>query len=81
MHARINITLPAETVRLIDRAAPPRERSRLIDVAVRYYLHAMRRANLRKRLHHGAVARAARDLELADDWLRLDEEAWRKSAK
>lgn len=38
MHRRINITLPEETVRLIDRVAAKGDRSRLIDEAVRHYV-------------------------------------------
>ncbi len=81
MHRRINITLPEETVKLIDRVAPKGNRSRLIADAVTYYVGATGRAHLRKRLREGAIRRAERDLRLAREWLSLDEEAWRRSEK
>ena len=79
MHRRINITLPEETVRLIDRVAERGDRSRFIDEAVRRYVEAVGRANLRKRLKEGSVRRGGRDLRLAGEWFALEEEAWRKN--
>ncbi len=38
MHKRINVTLPEETLRAIDRVAGDGQRSRLIDFAVRRFL-------------------------------------------
>lgn len=79
MHRRINITLPEETVRLIHRVAERGDRSRFIDEAVKRYVEAVGRANLRKRLKEGSVRRAGRDLRLAEEWFALEEEAWRKN--
>ena len=76
MYRRINITLPVETLRLIDRISKKGNRSRLIDKAVRRYMVNVRRANLRKRLKEGAQRRAERDLRLAQDSFFLEEEAW-----
>lgn len=76
MHRRLNITLSEETVRLIDRVAEKGGRSRLISDAVRRYVKEMGRAKLRKRLKEGAIRRAERDLQLAEDWFALEEEAW-----
>ncbi len=50
MHQRINITLPQETLRLIDRVTKRGNRSQFIDKAVRYYIKTIGRENLRKRL-------------------------------
>ena len=75
MHRRINITLPEETVRLIDRLAGRGDRSRLIAQAVTHYVKATGRARLRKLLKEGALHRAERDLRLAEEWLALDEKA------
>ena len=80
MHRRINITLPEETVRLIDRVSEKGDRSRLIDKAVRRYVAETRRANLRKRLKEGALRRAERDLHLAAESFFLEEEAWNGNA-
>ncbi len=76
MNKRINITLPEETVRLLDRVAEKGNRSKLINKAVRFYMEQIGRENLREQLKQGAQARAERDLHLAEDWFALDEEAW-----
>jgi CopG family transcriptional regulator/antitoxin EndoAI len=81
MHRRVNITLPEETIRLIDRVAAKGDRSRLIAEAVRRYVGARGRAELRRRLREGAVRRAERDLQLVADWFSLDEEAWQRSKR
>lgn len=54
MRRRVNIILPEETIRLLDRAAAPGSRSRLIDQAVRRYLRGRKLAHLRKLLREGA---------------------------
>jgi len=76
MHRRINISLPEETVRLLDRISNRGDRSRLINEAVRRYVSSRRRAALRKRLKEGALRRAERDLRLSAEWFLLDEEVW-----
>ena len=78
MRRRINITLPEETVRLIDRLAERGDRSRLIDEAVKHFVSVVSRRNLRSRLREGAVRRAQRDLLVAEEWFSLEEEAWQK---
>lgn len=50
MNKRLNITLPEQTVRLMDRGAGKGQRSSLIDRAVRRYVKEETRANLRKQL-------------------------------
>jgi CopG family transcriptional regulator/antitoxin EndoAI len=75
MYRRLNITLPEQTVRLVDRVARERGRSRFINLAVRHYVEAVGRANLRKRLKEGALRRAERDLRLAEEWFALEVEA------
>jgi metal-responsive CopG/Arc/MetJ family transcriptional regulator len=47
VHRRVNITLPEETIRLIDRTTARGDRSRFIDQAVRYFVQAARRTKLR----------------------------------
>ncbi len=77
MHRRLNITLPEETIRLMDRVARKGDRSRLIAEAVKHYVRSVGRAALRKRLKEGAIRRGGRDLRLAEEWFALEEEAWR----
>jgi CopG family transcriptional regulator/antitoxin EndoAI len=81
VHRRVNITLPEETIRLIDRAVARGDRSRFIDQAVKHFVQQVRRAKLKKLLKEGAVRRAERDLLLAEEWFGLDEEAWQKTRR
>jgi CopG family transcriptional regulator/antitoxin EndoAI len=78
MHRRLNITLPEETIRLIDRIAKSGDRSRLIDQALREFLSRKQRASLRKQLEEEARRRAKRDLALSEEWVPLEEEVWQK---
>ena len=66
MNRRLNITLPEETVRMLDRAVPRGRRSKLIDEAVTRILKEQGRANLRRQLALGATARSERDREMAE---------------
>jgi len=75
---RLTLTLPAETLRLIDQAVEGSSRSRLVDAAVRHYVATVGRKRLRQRLKAGARARAARSLQVVSEWFPLDEEAWRR---
>jgi CopG family transcriptional regulator/antitoxin EndoAI len=76
MNKRLNITLPEQTVRLMDRVAGKGRRSSLIDRAVRRYVKEETRANLRKQLAESYQANAVFDLQLAEDWFPVKEEAW-----
>jgi len=78
--SRVNITLPAETLNLLKRVSGG-NRSRFIDKAVKHYAATQSRANLRKLLKEGALRNAARDLEIAEEWFPLDEEAWESLEK
>lgn len=77
MYQRINITLPEETLGLIDRVAVKGNRSRFIDQAIKHYVDAVGKANLKKQLKEGAIKRAERDLRLAEEWFPVEEELWR----
>jgi CopG family transcriptional regulator/antitoxin EndoAI len=78
---RINIILPEETIRLLDQVAPKGNRSRLISDAVMYYVTAKAKSNLAERLKQGALVNAQRDLELAQEWFPLEEEASQRERK
>ncbi len=80
MSKRINIMLPEETVRVLDRVAPRGNRSRLISEAVLHYISSRGRSNLAKHLKAGYIAAAQRDLEIAQAWFPLEEEAWQRKA-
>ncbi len=83
MTKRINIVLPEETIRVLDRVAPKGNRSRFISEAVMHYVTSRARTNLAEQLRQGAQANARRDLEIAQAWFSVDEEALqpRKPAK
>lgn len=79
MTKRINVLLPVETIRVLERAAPKGQRSRLISDAVLHYVKSRARRKLNEQLKEGAQTNALRDLEIAQDWFSLDEEAWRRT--
>lgn len=81
MHKRVNVTLPEETLRLIDRAAGKGDRSRLIDEAVRRFVRHVGRRRFRAVLSEGARVRAERDLAIAEEWFPIEEEAWKKRGR
>ena len=76
MSKRINILLPEETVKVLNRVAPRGNRSRLISDAVMHYVSARAKSNLAEQLKRGSLANAQRDLEITQEWFSLDEEAW-----
>lgn len=78
MHRRINITLPEETIRLIDRVAKKGDRSFLISEAVQRYVASVGKARLRRLIKEGASRNAERDLKLVEEWCSVDELPWRE---
>ena len=68
--------LPEETIRVQDRVAPKGNRSRLISDAVMHYVSSRGKSHLTERLKAGYQANAQRDLEIAQEWFPLEEEAW-----
>ncbi len=79
MHRRINITLPDETIRLLDRVARKGDRSFLISEAVQHYVKSVGKERLRRLIKEGALRRAERDRSLAEEWCGadVDEAPWR----
>ena len=71
MNRRLNITLPEQTVQMLERAVPRGQRSRLIDEAVTRFVKEQGRANLQKQLALGAKERSERDREMAEEWFVL----------
>ena len=76
MNKRLNITLPEQTIRLMDQAVPKGKRSNLIARAIKQYVQQYKRAELRRLLAEGARVNAKRDLKMAEEWFPLEEEAW-----
>ena len=81
MHRRLNITLPEETVRLLERVVKKGDRSRLIARAVKRYVEETGRANIRKELKEGYLKSAERSRAIAEEWFSLEEEAWQRSGR
>ena len=81
IHKRINVTLPGETLQLLDRITERGERSRLIDEAVRFYAKEIGKSRLRRQLIEGAIRHARRDLLLTEEWFNIEEESWDKNRK
>jgi CopG family transcriptional regulator/antitoxin EndoAI len=81
MHKRVNVTLPEETIRLINQAAKRGDRSRFIDAAVRYFIRQRGRTQSGRHLEEGAERRAARDLAIAEEWFAVDRDAWQRRRK
>jgi len=81
MNRRLNIILPEQTVRLMDRVVGKGRRSGLIDRAVRRYVKEETRANLRKQLADSYEANAAFDQQLAEDWFPVEEETWQHGSR
>jgi CopG family transcriptional regulator / antitoxin EndoAI len=79
-HQRINITLPIETLQALDRHVPKGDRSQFIHAAIQAYLAQLQKQKLRQQIKEGAIRRAERDLQLADDWFALEEEGWQQNA-
>jgi CopG family transcriptional regulator/antitoxin EndoAI len=77
MQKRLNVTLPEETIALLDQVAGKKGRSTVVDVAIKVYAQQVRQKTLREKLKEGAIARSQRDLKLAEEWFDLDDEAWR----
>ena len=76
-YERLNISLPRETVGLLDRVATKGNRSRFIDEAVRQFAKDRTRTQLRKLLEEDGRVNRDRDLHLVEEWAAVDREAWR----
>ena len=78
MSKRINIILPDATLALLDRVVPRRYRSRFVDNAVLRMVKTEGAVNLREQLKAGALANSDLNLEIAEEWLPAEQEAWQK---
>jgi CopG family transcriptional regulator/antitoxin EndoAI len=78
MSRRINVILPDATIAVLDRIARKGNRSRLISQAVLHYVKAQGVENLKERLKQGALANAKLNLEIAEEWFPVEQEAWQK---
>ena len=75
VYERVNITLPKDTLQLIDRVTHKTNRSGFVDRAVRFYVAQAGRENLRKQLRAGAQAHSVRDHAIAEEWFPIELDA------
>ena len=78
MSKRVNIILPDATLKALNRVAAKGDRSHFISQAVLHYIQTQGAANLRERLKQGALANARLDLEIAEEWFPVEQEAWQR---
>ena len=78
MSKRVNIILPDATLKVLERVAAKGDRSRFISQAVLHYVQSQSAANLRARLKQGALANAKLNLEIAEEWFPVEQEAWQR---
>jgi CopG family transcriptional regulator / antitoxin EndoAI len=78
MNRRLNISLPEETIRLLDRVAARGDRSHVIAEAVTRYVAETGKSRLRKLMKERAEKRADLDLRIAEEWFHADQEAWER---
>ena len=81
MHRQIEVTLPEETLQLLEGVVLNGDRNAFINEAVKFYIAEQNKANLREQLKEGAIRRAQRDLAIAEEWFDIEEEAWQNSEK
>ena len=74
---RVNITLPPDTLELIERVSKD-NRSEFINKAVKLYANRLERAKLKQRLKQAYLERAREDLAIAQEWEPLERELWQK---
>ncbi len=78
---RLNISLPEETVRLLERVAAKGKRSHIIAEAVTRYVTDIGKARLRKLMKERARKHGDLDLRIAEEWFPIDQEAWDDKGK
>jgi hypothetical protein len=78
MAKRINIILPEDTIRTIDRLSRPGQRSRFIHRAVEHYVATASSEALYERLKQAAIRDRDLDLETYHDWSAVDQEQWQQ---
>jgi hypothetical protein len=70
----VNITLDDAAAALIE-SVPMTERDQFVTTAIRRSAPVWQDEDLRRLLQEGAIARAERDRQLAEEWVPLEEEA------
>ena len=73
---RLNITIPQELARQLDKLAGPRGKSRFIAETLRREIEKIKNEELQKSLEEGYRARKKESLSIAKDFESVDLEGW-----
>ena len=74
---RINITIPEDTLELVDRIREE-NRSEFINRALKVYVNRLERSKLKKQLKQAYQERAKEDLATVREWEPVERELWEK---
>jgi len=75
-YKRLNISIPIETLQLLDEVAPPKKRSQFIAEAITQYVSEIKRFQLREQLKAGCLANAESDRQIVEEWFPIEQEAY-----
>lgn len=73
---RLNITIGQDTWERLKQVTPRMGRSSFIDQALRVYLAHLKSSSLKQQLKKEALLNADKDVEMANEWFDLGQEAW-----
>ena len=76
MTKRINVIMPATTIRTIDRMVRPGQRSEFITRAVEHYVATQSAEAIRKLLEMTAARDRDLDQQVTVDWHDVDQQSW-----
>ena len=75
-NVRLNITIPKELIKLVDKISGPRKRSLFIAEAIRLKVKQERKVELEKKLSEGYRACKKESLDIASEFEFSDLEGW-----
>jgi metal-responsive CopG/Arc/MetJ family transcriptional regulator len=73
---RMNITIPEQLARKLDRLVSPRKKSMFIVHSLEEYIQGMDREELKARLKEGYKVRRDEGLRIAEEFRKVDLEGW-----
>jgi len=73
---RMNITIPEQLARKLDRLVSPRKKSMFIVKSLEEYIQGMEREELKARLKEGYKVRRDEGLRIAEEFRKVDLEGW-----
>ena len=73
---RMNITIPEQLARKLDRLVSPRKKSMFIVKSLEDCIHRMEREELKAKLKEGYKVRTDEGLRIAEEFRKVDLEGW-----